>query len=230
MKPPLVRYFELMQEYPHLFLQPEDDGLVIITDPEEIRREREAFRNRLAAQGKPSGWLVIGVLVEDPWHLIIRDLVRFPGGQVGGYLRIINRKSLQGGFNVVILPRRGEEYLLLRHFRHDDRAWHWEFPRGFGEPGLTAEECAQKEIQEELGVTGVTLIELLCEPEGVDGGTTYFLAEIPSDVPIALEREEGISNSIWVQLSELEDMIRRGELEDMFSLKIYLLNLLKNNS
>ena len=151
------------------------------------------------------------------------EMVEFPGGKTGGYTRFINKKSVQGGWNVILVPQIGKRYVLLRHFRHETRDWHWEFPRGFGEPGLSPDENAAKELREELGVDAVDLVELGRKTEGA-GGTIVYLAKMNvTEIQVDVDMEEGISEKILVTLPQIETMITNGELSDLFSLWAYTL-------
>jgi len=216
-------YLRLMVAHPELFRNSDEDGSIrIITDPERIRVEQDRIRGELRAAGKPEHWIDIGVLSEDEWCWTVRDLVEFPGGKVGGYIRSINRKSQEGGFNVVLMCMSGDCVLLIRKFRHDERDWGWEFPRGFGEAGLSAEENARKELEEEIGVQPVRLIKLTEVREG-KGGTCVFCAQIAADAVIKVETGEGIGAYRWLPFTELDELVRQGKMNDWFSLWAYVL-------
>jgi ADP-ribose pyrophosphatase len=224
-KKPLDRYFDLLKEYPHLITEPLGEGVIkVITDSAEIASWQKKRKEELLRDGRPLEWAEIGVLVDDPWYWVIRDLVEFPNGFRNGYIRFVNRKSLEGGYNVIVLPKINHKILLIKHFRHETRTWHWETPRGFGEPGLSAKENAMKELKEEIGITAVSLDEL-AHIKNSDGSTVFFLAELKSD-DIQLDLGEGIVQFKLVSISELEEWIRSGKLTDAYTLVPYLLTLL----
>lgn len=222
----LKKYLLLMQEMPGLFQNKGDQGEIkIITDENRIRTEQKKIRAKLKKDGKPVNWIDIGVLAEDQWVYVLRDMVEFPDGKVGGYIRWINRKSSEGGgFNSILMCTQGDRVLMIRKFRHEERDWSWEFPRGFGEPGLSAEENARTELLEEIGVSNAKLTCLTNVREG-KGGTAVFLAEIPVDQKITLETHEGISAYKWITMKKLEQIIRKGQISDWFSLWAYALSL-----
>lgn len=220
----LDAYFRLLQEHPEWFRNTGESGEIkIITDEKRIHLEQKRIRARLKKQGKPTSWIKIGVLAEDQWFYILRDLVEFPDGQVGGYVRWINRKSKEaGGYNVILMCVQEGRVLLIRKFRHEARAWSWEFPRGFGEAGLSPEENALLELREEVGFSQAELICMANIPEG-KGGTAVLLAKIPIEQEIHLDKHEGIQTHQWATKSTLEEMIRTGQLQDFFSLWAYAL-------
>ncbi|WP_417536716.1 NUDIX hydrolase [Methylophaga sp.] len=97
----------------------------------EILEEREVFKNRFAT--------------------LNNDLVRFPSGEAGEYLRF----RWNAPYGVMVFAQNEEgDLLLVRNFRHETRAWHWEIPKGFGIEGVKPLDCAKAELQEETGYTG----------------------------------------------------------------------------
>jgi len=218
------RYLDLMEERPDLFHNTGEQGEIkIIHDPHRILAEQKRIQEELRASGKPAHYIDIGILSEDEWFWTVRDMVEFPNGHVWGYIRDINRKSSeQGGINSVIMCMVHGHVLLVRKFRHEERDWSWEFPRGFGEPDLTAEENALKELEEEIGIKKPQLTKLT-EVRSGNGGTAVFLVEIPIDEEIVLETGEGISNYKWIDRKELDEIVKKGQLSDWFSLWAYAL-------
>lgn len=220
----LEKYLLLMEQSPQLFRNTGEAGeIFIFTNLDQIKEEVAKLKAAYRAQGKLEEWIDIGVLVDDPWYWVVRDLVKFPNGRIGGHIRILNRKSMEGGWGVVVLPFQGEGMLILRHYRHDDRNWHWEFPRGFGEPGLDPEQNARKEMFEEIGVNPEKLIRLGQEPESEHGGIAYFYAKIPENVELKLDDEEGISTIEHISIKDFENWLIDGRMTDAFSLKVFLL-------
>lgn len=218
----LKKYLTLMQDRPEMFRNKGEKGEIkIITDEQRIRAEQKKIRAVLRKEGKPVCWIDIGVLAEDQWFYILRDMVEFPDGRVGGYVRWINRKSEEGGgWNSVLMCIQGDKVLMIRKFRHEERNWSWEFPRGFGEPGSSAEKNARTELQEEIGVSAAKL-KLLTKVKKGKGGTAVFLVEIPIGQKITLEKHEGLSQYKWIKMTQLEKVVKKGQLSDWFSLWAY---------
>ncbi|RPI92025.1 MAG: hypothetical protein EHM40_14145 [Chloroflexi bacterium] len=101
----LNNYLLLVQKMPSLFQNTGEAGEIkIITEKKRILNEQKKIRARLRKDGNPPHWIAIGILAEDQWFYILRDMVEFPDGKVGGYVRWINRKSAEGGgFNSVLM-------------------------------------------------------------------------------------------------------------------------------
>lgn len=217
-----MEYSELATKFPHLFSN-QSAALRIITNVDEIGEWQKHKREQLRQSGKSSEWANIGVVFDDPFFVILRDLVEFPGGFRNGYVRLYARTYLEGGAAiVVILPEMDGKLLLIRQFRHATRSWHWEIPRGFGEVGIDSISQAIIELREE--VDGVI-------SEIVDLGDMYHNAAFDGNpVNLFLTRmisigksqvEEGISETQWISVSKLEEMIADGEITDGFTIAAY---------
>ncbi len=195
----------------------------IIFDPAEIETWQEARKKALQQQGLPETWADIGVILDDRYIVVLRDLVEFPGGFCNGYLRIFNRAGLEkGASGVAVLPVKDGLIGILRQFRHATREWHWEIPRGFGESGLSAEENAAKEVKEEIHGEIEELIDLgrYHNNTGMEGHfVNLFLVKI--EIVGEVEKSEGIESLQWVSVNKFEDMVANGEITDGFSIAAY---------
>lgn len=214
-------YLELFDEYPKLF-DNENAPIKIIKDESDIEAWQEKRRKELAQQGLPSEWAEIGVVLEDPYIIILRDLVEFPNGYRNGYVRMISRPDLTGGVGVVMLPIYENGVVLLKHFRHSTRQWHFEIPRGYGEPNVSAENNARRELEEELGANISELISLgSYYPEtGFESQCAeIFLARINSIGLLATD--EGIVSFTLLGFIELEDWIANEKITDGFTIAAY---------
>lgn len=212
-------YLELVQKYPNAF-DNSGDELEIITDRNTLYNEQKNLYVMADLKKQPHEWYDLGIVAQDAWVVVLRDLVRFPNGRYGGYIRILNRKSQLecSGKDVVILIKHKDTLLLIKHFRHDDRNWHWECPRGFGESGLTPEENAFKEVQEETGLKVVDIIQLNKDNDRV----TYFLANCIGSVNKA-DKTESISEYRFVSALEFKQMIINGSVNDQYTIKAFSL-------
>lgn len=216
-----MRYQDLLANHPDLF-DTSDAPLKLVLDEQRIAAWQQEKRQELASHGEPSSWADIGVILDDPYILVLRDLVQFPDGHLGGYFRVLNKADLRGGQGVAVLAEMGGKYLLLHQFRHPPRTWSYEVPRGFGEPGVAAEQQVRAEVSEEVEGEISELVDLgvYFSNTGLEGNKVkLFYARLKSvGKPDA---GEGIESLLWVSLPELERMIADAEITDGFTMAAY---------
>jgi ADP-ribose pyrophosphatase len=214
----LNKYLTLIKENPDMFRNSGDIGEIkIITDEKRILAEQKKIRAKLKKEGKPSCWIDIGVLAEDEWDYIVRDLVEFPDGRIGGFRRDLNRKNLESGTGVVIMPVQGNRVLLLKHYRHETRNWYWEFPRGYGTPGLSAEQNAIKELSEEVGLLPRKLIPVFGRSD-----TMFFYAEMDDGEP-QTQDGEAIQKIELIDIKDVDEWILNNKITDWFTIIAFLM-------
>lgn len=217
-----MNYSSISKSHPRLFGN-ESALIKIINDDNEVSIWQEQKRIDLQKRGASTAWADIGLILDDPSLLVLRDLVEFPNGYRNGYIRIYNRAYLEGGAaGVVVLPVKDGKILLVQHYRHATRMRHWEIPRGFGESGVDAETQAKVEVKEEIGGEVAEIFELgiVYNNTGLEGNPiNLFLARMASIGEMDIQ--EGIENSIWVSVPELEKMIADGEITDGFTIAAY---------
>lgn len=217
----LSKYLDLLHNNPDL-ISNKNALINLILDEDAIENWEVTYKDKLIAIGKPKEWAEIGLVYSDPYIVILRDLVEFPGGSKGSYFRLLNQADLQGGQGVVVLAKMNDKYLLLHQYRHPIRAWSFEVPRGFGEPCITAEKQVENEIREEVGGKISKLIDLgiYFSNTGLEGNKVrLFFAELISVGKPA--KEEGIESLHWVSLEELETMLAKAQITDGFTIAAY---------
>ena len=126
-------YHTFVEKFPSL-VDNENALLKIVLDQKTISEWEAKKEAELNQKGLPLEWAKIGVVLDDPYNIIVRDLVQFPDGDMRGYGRSIATASLRGGKGVVVLPEYEGKIMLLHQYRHATRQWHYEVPRGYGEP------------------------------------------------------------------------------------------------
>lgn len=216
-------YQELMKLVPSIFKN-ENSPLEIITDFQTISKWEQSRRQELLHNHQPEHWARIGIVLDDPYILCVRDLVKFPNGAINGYIRIIDRASLENGQGVAILPydQKTNRFLLLRHFRHATRSWHLEIPRGFGEPNITPIEQAKQELWEELKISSVQFQDLgkMHANTGLESTETqlFFASGKFESEP---NRDEGIDSVAYISNQEFEEQIKNCGITDSFTIAAY---------
>ncbi|MEO5337689.1 MAG: NUDIX hydrolase [Magnetospirillum sp. WYHS-4] len=205
----------------------DNDGIIeILTDPGEAEVARQASAARLVAAGHPADYAALGLREENQFWRVIRDPVRFPDGHVGTYHRVVVRPEYLPA--VSALPLLGDKIVLIRIFRHPLRAFLLETPRGFGTPGLSPEEGARLELEEEIGAKITEMIDLgqAYLSSGLsDEVAAFFLARLESvGLP---EKAEAIRDILTVSVPEFEAMASDGRITDSFTLIAFLRARLK---
>ncbi|MFC0444211.1 NUDIX hydrolase [Pseudidiomarina halophila] len=158
---------------------------------------------------------------ENSYATLYNDKVRFPGGETGNYLRF----WWNAPYGVIIFATTPTgQLLLIRNFRHEDRNWQWEVPKGFGEPGVSPQACAAKELSEETGYQGEDWQSIhVLQSHGTP--THLFKATIKAQNPSAPEVSEAIAQEKLLSLAECKELIAAGEVHDPTTL--YAISLLE---
>jgi ADP-ribose pyrophosphatase len=222
----LARYTQLRAERPHLFVNPPGAAYVILFDRADQDAVADEAAARLRESGLPEEYGDVGVVYEDPYVILVRDAVRFPTGRRGAYIRILGADP---GTNAAILPLLSDgRVVLVRHFRHGTRQWHWEIPRGFSTAGSDGAATARQELSEEIGLR-VDTVRRLGRVGSDDAFDEIYLAEIDASLAGAIEvdpaGEEGIDEVRLVPLAELTRLIATGEIVDMYLAAAYGLTI-----
>jgi ADP-ribose pyrophosphatase len=157
-----------------------------------------------------------GIVYQDEFITLIRDHVQFPDGTIGSYNRIFPTDMVPGCAMMPILDGR---IVLIEHYRHATRSWHLEIPRGCGEPMMSPEDTAMRELAEEIDATARELIPLgdYHPDTGTLGHATALYAALIDGIG-QLDRHEGIRRARVLSLEETESLVVSGELTDGFTL------------
>lgn len=169
----------------------------------------------LEFEREPQG-VPIGIMYSSPYSQLIVDLVEDKTGRRFAYERLIPTNS--GA--VVIVPSFEGKLVLLRQFRHALRSYQLSFPRGYGEPGLSAEENAAKELHEELGASAagdLTYLGSVVADSGLSGNEASVFACIMDELTVK-RGYEGIEGYELFTPEELDAAICEGRITDGFTL------------
>lgn len=97
----------------------------------------------------------------------------------------------------------GDSSLLIQRSRPPSQNL-WTLPGGRREPGETPEECAIRELQEELGITPRNLVLILIESIRGGVGENWRLAMFATtDFEGTIIPSEEISDHRWMRLDEV---------------------------
>lgn len=151
-------------------------------------------------------------IYENPWISVREDQVIQPDGRPGiyGVVQFKNR-----AIGVVPVTDDGDTF-LVGQFRYTLGLYSWEIPEGGGPAGETALEAAQRELQEETGITAARwtyLGELHTSNSVTDEVGCIFLAE---DLAFGESEPEG-TERLQVKrlpLAKAHEMAMTGEISD----------------
>jgi ADP-ribose pyrophosphatase len=145
-----------------------------------------------------------------------RDTVQFPN-QSTGHLEMIRHPGASAVVPFLDEPRAPDPRIhLIRQFRHAADGYIWEIPAGRLDPGETPATCAQRELEEEIGMTADVLARLTTihtTPGFTDEKIHLFLAHELKKGTHKREADEfmEVHTRRW---SEAMNMIRSGEISD----------------
>ena len=149
-----------------------------------------------------------------------RDTVRFPDGSTGE-LEMVRHPGASAVVPFLDEPRAADPRIfLIRQFRHAADGFIWEIPAGRLDPGETAATCAQRELEEEIGMTADVLARLTTiytTPGFTDEKIHLFLAHELKKGAHRRDPDEfmEVQTRRW---SEVMNMMRVGEIVDAKSL------------
>ncbi|MFL5513023.1 MAG: NUDIX domain-containing protein [Gemmatimonadales bacterium] len=145
-----------------------------------------------------------------------RDTVQFPN-QSTGQLEMIRHPGASAVVPFLDEPRAPDTPIhQIRQFRHAPDGYIWENPAGRLDPGETPATCAQRELEEEIGMTADVLARLTTiytTPGFTDEKIHLFLAHELKKGTHKREADEfmEVHTRRW---SEAMNMIRSGEISD----------------
>jgi ADP-ribose pyrophosphatase YjhB (NUDIX family) len=118
--------------------------------------------------------------------------------------------------------------LLVRNFRHENRCWSWEVPKGFGERELAPLECAKKELFEETGCKGNNwnIYKAITEKQ-----TNTYLFNVEVDATTTVrnqENKEAISEVRFFEVYELKELLLSNDITDPMTMFFIAQNLAKD--
>lgn len=165
------------------------------------------------------------IAYRSPYLTVREDKVITPGGNEGVYSVVESKPGV-----LVIAQTSNDEIYLIESFRYPLQAWRWELPGGGIDQGDSALVAAQKELQEELGLSA-DIWEQLGDMYPSNNGPLndhnfVFLARGLHAAPHRHETGEAIRPPRAVPWQEILNMVRLGKLTDGQSLGALLHYLL----
>ncbi|MDV3124358.1 NUDIX hydrolase [Mycobacterium sp. 21AC1] len=159
------------------------------------------------------------------WMTLREDAIRRPDDSDGIYA-VVDRPRY-----ALVIACNGTHYQLVEQFRYPLGLRRWEFPQGTapGQVELEPEQLAERELREETGLRAANLVRLgqLDVAPGMSSQRGWvFLATELTEGDHEREHEEQDMHSAWFTRTELERMIRGGEITDAQTIAAWTLLLL----
>ncbi len=129
------------------------------------------------------------------------------------------------GDAVVILPRSGDGYYLIRQYRFAIGSWIYEVPAGTMESGEEPQQTARRELIEETGFDAKTIVSLgfiYTTPGFTDEKIWLFEADDLAPSREFLPDDDEMIEVVRFPITEILRMIRSGEIVDAKTMAVIL--------
>jgi 8-oxo-dGTP pyrophosphatase MutT (NUDIX family) len=164
-------------------------------------------------------------IYRNSWFSLREDDIRRPDGSDGIYA-VLDKPAY-----ALVIAQDGDRLHLVEQFRYPLGLRRWEFPQGTApdRADLEPRELAARELREETGLRAqaMTLLGQLDVAPGMTSQRGWvFLATGITEGEHAREHEEQDMHSAWFSRTEVEQMMRGGEITDAQSIAAFALLLL----
>ena len=206
-------YLSLRRDRPELFW-----GYVHKKPALNVVFNEDIIKNFEEASGREIGIMSI----DDPYRRLVVDLLENPtNGKLFAYSRIVN---LKGG--IAILPVYDDGIILINQYRHPNRDWSWEIPRGFSEDIKPNLDDAIRELEEETGITpppfNFHFLGVVMPDSGIIANKVDVYLAMVSDVSqLSTDKKDDNECIAEVKLfssDQIKKMVKKGEIQDSFTL------------
>ena len=143
------------------------------------------------------------------------------------HIKLIENESSYPGS--VAMCKLDNSFLVLENYRYGIDDMCFEFPRGYAEKNETLEECAIRELYEEIGI-GFSANDCIQKLGEISINSSYlaskvsiFLIEIKNSGTFKYQKEELIKNHFWLTSNEIYELIKNNSIVDSFTISAMML-------
>ncbi len=150
------------------------------------------------------------------------------------HIKLIQNSSNYPGS--VILCKFKDKFLLLNNYRYGIEEYCWELPRGYKNKNESLEECAIRELKEEINIDIdknskiEKLGEISVDSSILASKVAIYIIEVVNINELIMQKEEDISSYKWLNLNEVMQYIKKGKLFDSFSINAFMLYTINLNN
>lgn len=167
-------------------------------------------------------------LLDHPRLKVIEDEVELPNGHKTQYLRF----DSSGNAATIIAINDENKFLLQKEYSYPPNEDLYQFPGGFVPNGENIEIGANRELMEEADLKANILIELgsyYTNNRRSSGKMYVYLAKDLQEESLPGDLEENIE-SYWLSETEIDELIKNGEIKNYSVLAAWTLYKLKKTS
>ena len=151
------------------------------------------------------------LLWQSPWYNLRQDRVRTPAGHEFTYTIVEHPGA------VWVVPVTGDGHVVLvRHYRYPVDDWCYEVPAGGLSSGLSPEDVARRELQEEVGGCAADLhyVGEFYTSNGISNEVAYVYLATGVELGEAHREPTELMEMRLVPVGEALRMAREGEISD----------------
>lgn len=166
------------------------------------------------------------VVYQNKWMRVREDAIQRPSGAHGIY-GVVEKPEF-----AIIIPRVGDELILVEQFRYPVQQRSLEFPQGACEsqPDIQPETLARQELKEETGLIAANMRHLSRQCVGIGFCNQWFNVFFATDLAqqkTDRDEEEEDLEIVRMPISEFEAKVMTGEIIDATTVNAFSLAKIK---
>lgn len=232
--PPRLQTYLTFREKNDERLGPKGDAskgeIELLDNPVDILAAERSATAQMVRQGWDEARAVkataVGIRDENRWGTLVCDPVKFPGGALGTYVRLISHSEQESATNeekgaagIAVLPQLEDGRIaLMATYRHATRSWALQIPKGAINPGDTILRTVQKELGEETGAEldgDPTHLGYIIPDDGIlSSQVPLFFAKVKITGEPIPEESEAIGSLHLLSIGDATRLVNEGKYEN----------------
>ncbi len=166
------------------------------------------------------------VIYENPWVNLYVDAVRFPDGRIIDEHHVLDFEMESVA---VVVENTDRDVLFIQSYRYVTDSLEWEIPAGWIDSGESVMDTAIREVREETGyelLNGQPVYSYY-PMNGIANKRFHVVHGHVGELQGAFDRNE-VKEVRWMPRHEVQDMIRRQQIQDGYALTALLLHFMRD--